>query len=106
MKTTIIIALALTSLSAVADTSIRTSQIDQWGYTANQLVLFTQSGEELKVTPKDCSLALLNETLSSGAKVSLDIPAKHVRQNTAFFVVNAEESTKSKIKCRVAAISA
>jgi hypothetical protein len=105
MKTLITMILTLVSTSALADTSIKTSQIERWGYTQDQLVLFTQSGESLKVTPKLCSLTAFNEKLSSGVGVDIDIPASRIRQNAPFYVIEATENGKAKMKCRIASVN-
>ena len=104
MKTLITAILTLVSASALADTSIKTSQIERWGYTQDRLVLFTQTGETLKVTPKMCSLTAFNEKLSSGAGVDIDIPASRIRQNAPFYVLEETENGKAKMKCRMASV--
>ena len=105
MKTIISVILTVVSASALADSSIKTSQIERWGYTQDQLVLFTQSGESLKVTPKLCSLTAFNEKLSSGVGVDIDIPASRIRQNAPFYVIEATENGKAKMKCRIASVN-
>lgn len=104
MKAIITVILSLASASVLADTSVKTSQIERWGYAQDQLVLFTQTGEALKVTPKLCSLTAFNEKLSSGMQVDIDIPASRIRQNTPFYVVEATENGAAKMKCRMASI--
>ena len=104
MKTLITVILTLVSASALADTSIKTSQIERWGYTQDRLVLFTQTGETLKVTPKMCSLTAFNEKLSSGVGVDIDIPASRIRQNAPFYVLEETENGKAKMKCRMASV--
>lgn len=106
MKTITAMLLSLLTSSAIADTSIRTSSIEHWGYAQDHLLLITQNGETLRVAPKLCSLATFNEKLSSGNDVDLAIPAKRVRQNTPFYVIQSNGSGDAKMKCRVAHIGA
>lgn len=104
MKTIISVILTVVSASALADSSIKTSQIERWGYAEDQLVLFAQNGETVKVTPKLCSLAAFNEKLSSGAQINIDIPAKRIRQNAPFYVVETTENGATTMKCRMARV--
>lgn len=104
MKTMITVILSFASASVLADTSIKTSQIERWGYAQDQLVLFSQTGETLKVTPKLCSLAAFNEMLSSGMKVDIDIPASRIRANAPFYLIDATENGAAKLKCRMASV--
>ena len=104
MKTIITVILSLVSSSVLADTSVKTSQIERWGYAQDQLVLITKSSETLKVTPKLCSLSAFNEKLSSGMQVNIDIPASRIRQNTPFYVLEATENGTAKMKCRMASV--
>ena len=103
MKVLITVILALASISAAAQTSIRTSLIEQWGYSQDHLLLIT-SGETVKVSPELCGLSLFNETLTSGVGLTLDIPANRLRQNTAFYIVQSTDEGVAKMKCRVGSI--
>ena len=102
MKLLITATLALGNLIAPADTSIKTGDVESWGYAQEKLVLITKSGDELKVTAKLCSIAAFSETLASGSALTLSIPAERVRTNTPFYVQGTTKA--SKIKCKVARI--
>mgnify|MGYP001171119434 FL=1 len=102
MRLLITAVLVLESLIAHADTSIKTGEVESWGYAQEKLVLITKSGDELKVTPKLCSVAAFSETLASGSELTLSIPAERVRINTPFYVQGAAKA--SKMKCKVARI--
>lgn len=104
MKTIISVILTVVSASVLADSSIKTSQIERWGYAEDRLVLFAQNGKTLKVTPKLCSLAAFNERLSSGAQINIDIPARQIRQNAPFYVVGTTENGATTMKCRMARV--
>jgi hypothetical protein len=84
--------------------NITTLQIEQWGDAQDQLVLFTQTSETLKVTPKLCSLTAFNEKLSSGMQVDIDIPASRIRRSATFYVLEEIESGAAKTKCRMASV--
>ena len=56
MKLLITAVLIFGNLIAHADTIIKTGDVESWGYAQEKLVLITKSGEELKVTPKLCSV--------------------------------------------------
>jgi len=104
MKVLITVILALASISAAAQTSIRTSLIEQWGYSQDHLLLITKSGETVKVSPELCGLSLFNETLTSGVGLTLDIPASRLRQNTTFYIVQSTDKGVAKMKCQVGSI--
>lgn len=104
MKALITVILALSSMSAAAQTSIKTSLIEQWGYSQDRLLLITKTGETVKVSPKLCGLSLFNETLSSGVGLNLDIPASRLRQNTTFYIVQSTDKGVAKMKCQVGSI--
>lgn len=104
MKVLITVILALSSISAAAQTSIKTSLIEQWGYSQDRLLLITKNGETIKVSPTLCGLSEFNKTLSSGVGLNLDIPASRLRQNTTFYIVQSEGQGVAKMRCRVGSI--
>lgn len=106
MRILITVALALTSISAAAQTSIKTSLIEHWGYSQDHLLLVTKSGKTIKVSPKLCGLSQFNKTLSSGEGLNLNIPAKRVRQNTTFYVKQSSGTGDSVLKCQVGSFEA